>query len=366
VLIELAEAMRDRGALVDLVQPSDYGAAPAQHRRERIELSEKLRQFLRALDSVYDVIEYDHEQLPFARSDFDPRALLVARSVLLVHHLERITFPQPHTPRAIAGRLLLGWRRNRFRDWRIERATRTIQQSDLVNVSNGHDKDELLRRGVQRDRVIVLPFGMSADRRRSFEQVCCLRVPPEPIVGFVGTFDYRKGALDIARVFELVCAAVPATRLRLLGTAGLVTSARDVLSAFPRSLRRLVDVRPRFDSEDLPSLLSDCTVGIFPSYCEGFGFGVLEMLAAAMPVIAYDGPGPPMMLPQQWLVPAGARQQMADKLIALLHDPAELSAARVRARAISTSFDWRQIAQRTLQLYGDALQRHRQVSDVSS
>ena len=76
------------------------------------------------------------------------------------------------------------------------------------------------------------------------------------------------------------------------------------MNYFPKKLRGYIEVIPQFHPDELPILLSSCSLGIFPSYLEGFAFGVLEMLAAALPVIAYDTPGAPMMVPEQYLVPS--------------------------------------------------------------
>src|SRR5687767_825431 len=90
VLIELAEAMREVGFACDVIEPRDYGATAARADAARTERRSKLRAYLRAHAPGYDVVDYDHEELPFPRADFDPRPLMVARSVLLVRHLRMI------------------------------------------------------------------------------------------------------------------------------------------------------------------------------------------------------------------------------------------------------------------------------------
>jgi len=185
----------------------------------------------------------------------------------------------------------------------------------------------------------------------------CDPSPPGGVarVAFVGTFDYRKGARDFGKLAAAICA--DAAELRLVGTAGLFPTAADVLRFFPRGVRPKVQVVPRFDPDGLPDLLADCSVGVFPSYYEGFGFGVLEMLAAAIPVIAYDAPGPPMMLPREWLVPRGDVGAMSTKIIELLHRRECLARARVRARELAQPFEWIDIARRTVRAYADAITR---------
>jgi glycosyltransferase involved in cell wall biosynthesis len=228
----------------------------------------------------------------------------------------------------------------------------------VANVSNHDDKAELVRRGFPTEKIVVLPFGMGPQRRRGFDEVSA-EVPRRPLVVFVGTFDYRKGASDFPTIVRRILAGVPDARFRLVGTAGLMRTAEQVLTFFPADMRSAVEVRPTFAAEELPGLLADASVGVFPSYFEGFGFGVLEMLAAAVPVIAYDAPGPPMMLPRDWLVARGDARAMAAKVSALLGDTQQLAQARKRARELSRPFDWSRIAADTVAEYQARLNRIR-------
>src|SRR5439155_12459149 len=124
-----------------------------------------------------------------------------------------------------------------------------------------------------------------------------------------------------------------------------------VRNQFPRKLRSRIDVLPRFDPDALPWLLSTGSVGIFPSYVEGFGLGILEMLAASIPVIAYNCPGPPVMLPTEYLVSPGDWPGMSAKVIDLLNDGERLAKARCWAKQRSQQFRWESIAHTTSELY---------------
>ena len=72
-------------------------------------------------------------------------------------------------------------------------------------------------------------------------------------------------------------------------------------------------------------------MGLFPSYFEGFPFGVLEMLAAGLPVAAYDAPGAPMMVPAEWLAPRGDAHALAARLAWMLRDANQLRALQLSA-----------------------------------
>ena len=118
----------------------------------------------------------------------------------------------------------------------------------------------------------------------------------------------------------------------------MVPDADSVRGYFSRRLWPRLEIYPRYDPNELPGLLDGVSVGVFPSRVEGFGFGVLEMLAAAVPVIAYDAPGPHAMLPGDFRVGVGDDDGMAAKVAGLLADPARLSEARRWARDPSRGF----------------------------
>mgnify|MGYP002785256976 FL=1 len=75
------------------------------------------------------------------------------------------------------------------------------------------------------------------------------------------------------------------------------------------------------------------------------------MLAASIPVIAYNAPGPPMMLPSEYLVAPGDTDSMSAKVIDLLKDIKKLAQARVWAKERSQEFCWQKIAEKTSQIY---------------
>jgi len=354
VLAELAEGMGRHGWDCTLLGPEHLRPGAPNNGNPFEWFGKALRQYLTKHASEFDVVEYDHVDLPYRREEFAAKTLMVARSVLLIHHLLKIHIPHGPTLQQRIGWLIRGpVLRTQQRRW-VAAAQRTVEEADLVNVANEHDRRELIEVGIDSSRIVVIPYGIGSDRRAQFEAVS-EAAPVQPRVGFVGTFDYRKGAREMHRIFSRIVAAVPNVEFRLLGTAGMFQTAERVLAHFPNVLRPRIHVVPRFMPEDLPLLLSDCSVGVFPSWLEGFGIGVLEMMAAAMPVIAYEAPGPPEMLPPEHLVPPGDATSMAEKVVQLLTEPSRLELARRAARRRSLEFDWNDIAFKTSECYKRAL-----------
>ena len=356
VVVELAEEMRELGWDCDLVCPPDI-AGPGDPTPQQ-SFAANLYPYLKANSGKYDVVDYDHEYLPFARAEFSPTTLFVARSVLLAQHLDQIAIPVGRNLRSRVGHFFKARARQQERCVRIDKAQSIVEKADLVNVSNDHDKAELIRRGLLKEKIVVLPYGISRARRSLFDQVSS-KTPPEPVVGFVGTFDYRKGASEFPKIVALVAAAVPKVMFKLFGTKGMFQTEAEIRAHFPLRLQAHLQIMQTYQPEDLPELLSSCSLGIFPSYIEGMPFGVLEMLAASLPVIAYASPGAPMMLPDNLLVPIGSAEALARKVIALLKDEDNLTKARILAKERSQEFTWTVAAYQTDTVYRQALKELR-------
>jgi glycosyltransferase involved in cell wall biosynthesis len=176
---------------------------------------------------------------------------------------------------------------------------------------------------------------------------------------FVGTFDFRKGCVDLVEIARIVFSQIPGSRLKLLGTAGAFQTKDEVLSFFPRSHRDRVDVVPKFEPDALPSLLQGATVGVFPSYLEGFGMAVVEMVAAGLPVLAYRTPGPASILPADCLVERGRADLLAQNILALLRDPQLLRQRSDECRRQCAPFNWPEIGRQTSEVYQRELARLR-------
>lgn len=353
VAVELAEAMSEIGWETDVKSVPEL--------REHYDLpgdvsgTQALKCYLQECAEHYDVVDYDHRYLPYSRHLFPAKPLFVARSVLLYHLIKETTFPEPQT---FIFQLKARIHRKRdiqeletaFRD-----SDRTVKEADLVNVSNHRDVEALMRYGVDRQKIIVLPYGIDAERRVTFDALGSAP-PANPKVAFVGMFDLRKGCVDFPNIVAAILRGVPNTTFKLLGTAGLYQTEREARRFFPSYLQDRLEFRTRYSSNELPALLSDCSAGIFPSYLEGFGFGLIEMLAAGLPVIAYDAPGPSSILPPEKLVAPGDISSLANKIVEILENRELLKSERLAAKAHSQQFNWRHIALKTDAVYRQRLE----------
>ena len=309
--------------------------------------------YLKKHTNAFDIIEYDHCFIPDPSVSQSCSALLVARSVLFKLHADSIK--TPGDPR-IAKRINSLIRSVILLRSKPNSSTKTILNAlslpDLINVSSSRDVTAATSCGIRADKIICQPYALTAHELDSLR----IRTTGNNVV-FLGTFDFRKGCTNIAKTFAHIHSRFPQTRLKLLGAKGLMQTEQEILGFFPRKLRESVDVFLRFDRSELPTLLQDCKLAIFPSYWEGFGFSVLETLAAGIPTLAYDAPGPCDILPPSWLFPVGDFQKMGSKACELLSDSSDEHANA--AREYGRRFSWPAIAEATLDAYAAALTEKR-------
>ena len=351
VLIKLAAEFEAMGWAATLLGPEHLGAEGAEY-------SDKLYRYLQVHAGAYDVIDFEYKWLHYTRAAFPDAVLMVARSQLLQHHFLTIPLPPAPTLRSRIRRRLWHPIDRRRLAAKVRRDDAALREADLVIVLNKQDEAVLQRHGIAPAKIRVFPNGMSEARHKAFEAVSA-DPPEQPLVAFIGMYGPRKGAREFPRIVEAVTRVVPEARFRLLGTRGMFKTASDVHQCFPRNLHRYLEVIPVFEPEALPALLAPCAVGIFPSYLEGFPLGVMEMLAAAVPVVAFDAPGAPEMVPSDYLVARGDVQAMAERVIALLQDRARLAEARRWARQRIQPLRWQPIARALKETYEDALTRKR-------
>lgn len=356
--IELAESLKKLGWETVLVDKKVLGI-PSEEKYNAKRHSLALKNYLAINCWQFDVVLYEYDTLPFDRNLFDKNTLFVARPAILDYHFELIKFR--YNIKAKFSRLyryfvngLLG--KNRDTKVLFKKIDYCLSQSDLIQVQNKKDRDLLIARGFASKNIFIVPNGISKERILKFENDSENHQDHFTVV-YVGTFDFRKGAMDFPIIFNILKKRFPTIKLKLLGT---MYPPDHVLNYFPKKHHSSIEVIPKFMSEDLPGLLKDGHIGVFPSYLESFGFGALEMMCAGLPVVAYDSPGPSDFVLPELLVPTGDRVAFAKKIITLLENRENLSQRSKQAReVVVANYCWDDIAKdvdKIYKLYSNKLQ----------
>jgi glycosyltransferase involved in cell wall biosynthesis len=378
VQLELAEELRTLGHQVDKFSfedafprrtaprghPGGLATRLRTHLASNLSFAERAAAYVRSHAGSFDVIDANQADLPFPKQRLGFAGLLVARSVGLLSAYEAFErfaatrWPEPWSGRQLARRWLTSpGRRRRLRD-----AARSFRCADLINVSNGDDLKTVSDTMGFGSKVVTFPFGLAEARRAAFlgQRRSAQDRLAARTVAFIGAWNSRKGAKDWPRIAERVLARLPDARFLLLGTGH---TPEYVLHGFPPAVRPSVAVVPGYRSDELPGLLAPVTLGAFPGYLEGFGFAVLEQLAAGLPTAAYDAPGPREMMRRLAFpstVAPGDAAGFADLLVHLLTLPVERYAERAAdSTRVAAQFSWRVIGRATSAAYCAAWERVR-------
>lgn len=316
----------------------------------------RARKFVRQNAARFDVVDCLLGTLPYGKRTLGFTGLFVARSVGL-HRLYGVFLEEagrrwPGQPQGRwAGRIFHGFFERHF--W--NNCQRSLEVCDLLNLPNDDERALLAADPAVRAPAIVEPYGLS-DRFRETLGAAAASAEQRlrrPRICFIGTWSLRKGSRDWPRIMEKIWEQHPQAEFVLLGTMTEEAVVRAELGLADSSR---VTCRPKYAAADLPALLADCTLALFPSYIEGFGLAVLEQLAAGLPTIAYEVPGPRQILPASWLTPVGDPVAMAARAAEILARPrAEYETLSAEARQIAARFRWSEIADATARRYRAAL-----------
>jgi glycosyltransferase involved in cell wall biosynthesis len=108
-----------------------------------------------------------------------------------------------------------------------------------------------------------------------------------PVIASVGTIDHRKNFVRLITAFAALSHEFNDLVLVLAGAPG--NASADVsaaLDALPSELRARIFLLGSVDHEQVAWLYQNCSVMAYPSLDEGFGFPILEAMAARVPVVA--------------------------------------------------------------------------------
>jgi glycosyltransferase involved in cell wall biosynthesis len=320
--------------------------------------------FVRKNAARFDVIDCLVGALPVTKHRLNFTGLLVARSIgshRLYRNFEEMARERwPDQPRGkLSGRVFY----TIFQQQLFRNSEKALQYCDLVNLPNEYE----LKCLSSKKPAIIQPYGLTQEWCRKLVEAAA---SPETRllqqkVSFIGMWSARKGARDWGEIIRRVRAILPAARFKFLGT--LTDNVWRDLNIPPCDW---IEIVPEYQPDELPKLLSDSTVGAFPSYAEGFGLGLLEQLAAGIPTVSYDAPGPRFILQDglsDLLVPIGNVEQLSAALIQILStDLAGYRKLIERSIEVAGRFLWSTIVKETARLYETHLARVRRgISELS-
>jgi glycogen(starch) synthase len=162
-----------------------------------------------------------------------------------------------------------------------------------------------------------------------------LHIPIETqtdVVTYYGRLEMRKGVVDLADAIPLILKQCPQAKFRFIGRSLPSPKMGMEMKAFlAQKLARLaasVQFLEPMAPEEIPDLLADTDICVFPSLWESFGYTCLESMSAGRGVVATDPSGMAEMLREGdtyfgRLVPPQCPGEIARAVIELLQNPGQ-------------------------------------------
>jgi len=233
----------------------------------------------------------------------------------------------------------------------------SIEQSDRVTAVSQYLRDETYRAfGCAGCDVQVIPnFISTAEYHPAADGDCRRALAPagHKILIHVSNFRPVKRVRDVVRVFAGVRRAVPATLV-------LVGDGPDRDAAQQEADRQGLgdDVRFFGKVDQVADVLRCGDLFLLPSETESFGLAALEAMACGVPVLASAVGGLPEVVVDGatgFLTPVGAVDEMTERALSILRDPALHARLQAAAAAHALDFAAELVVPRYEALYQDVL-----------
>jgi teichuronic acid biosynthesis glycosyltransferase TuaC len=226
---------------------------------------------------------------------------------------------------------------------------------------SGHTRDTISHFTGQTDRLRVIHNGVDG---AVFTPLPDDRKPVSNQILYVGVIRHVKGVDVLLRAMRRLVDRQPAARLVLVG-GGLYKSYLLEENRL-RNLARELDLTSNVEFVGLKSpievakYMRESTMLVLPSRRETFGAVLIESLACGTPVIATNCGGPSEIVNHKvgLLVPVEDVEALANAMATLLERRENYDSAELRSYALG-NFSWKRVADQTLSLYSEAIERRR-------
>jgi glycosyltransferase involved in cell wall biosynthesis len=227
------------------------------------------------------------------------------------------------------------------------RYLRRLRGARLVLVPSAETGADAVRlAGVDPGRVRVVPLAAPpASPPRG-------PVPQEPYALLVGGIEPHK---NIGLALAAIAACPAGVRLVMAGPWSARRLARLRRKAAELGVEGRVDWLGFVDAGRLAALRAGALAALVPSRKEGFGFPVLEAMAAGVPVLASDTPAlREVGGDAARYLPADAPTAWAAAIAELADDPERRARQRALGLAQARAFSWEETARLTLEAHREA------------
>jgi len=256
------------------------------------------------------------------------------KTVAFIHDLTTILYPEYHL---FKNKFLY---KHRFANIK--------KYADVVLTNSEHTKEDIVRHlGIPEGMIEVTPFGVD-ERFKPTEGSPIKR----PYICYLGTIEPRKNLTNLFKAFKKLKhnEAIP-HKLVLIGKDGWFYE-QIYKEMHELGLQNDVVKLGFVPDEDLPAILSEAELFVYPSFYEGFGLPVLEAMACGTPVITSNVSSLPEVGGDavKYCNPNSV-EDLAAKMFEFIKSPEEREKYSKLGIERAKNFTWEKCAQKHLEVY---------------
>jgi glycosyltransferase involved in cell wall biosynthesis len=237
----------------------------------------------------------------------------------------------------------------------------SLLKTDRVVAISQFTKNQLLERfAIEENKVKVIYLGLdprfNADiSPEEVEEVRQRYSLPSSFILFVGAVESRKNILNLVEALRFIHQKHEKIPLLIVGRPG--SDSRNLEKKIEKEkLEAWIKIMGYLSNKDVRIFYRLASVFVLPSFCEGFGFPLLEAMASKLPIAASQAPAIPEIAQDAALYFSPEEpEEMAEKIILALKDEDVRQTLIAEGRKRVLDFDWKRTARETLNFYKDVI-----------
>lgn len=216
--------------------------------------------------------------------------------------------------------------------------------SEKVITVSTLSRNDLLKLGIKKSKIVVIPQGVDEELRPSQKKSNAYHT-----VGYLGTLMLRKRVDYLIRAFWHLRRKYPRLRAKLLICGGKRYEYQSLVGLV-QQLGLSKDVHFSGFVQDLVQTYNLFDVFVFPSEYEGFGLPILEAQKCGVPVIVRTNASIPEEV-RKFCSAAKSCEHTADRIHELLTNESLRKEMIHKGLQYANQFTWEKTCAKTLQVY---------------
>jgi len=210
--------------------------------------------------------------------------------------------------------------------------------ADLVIVDNNLLKDDLIKLGFQKHKVVLNYPGLNIEYLKTIKQSTTNKFYDAIVMAQLRK---SKGIFDLVEIWSMVCKIIPNAKLGIIGKG-----TEDVLDAIKTtiknySLEQNIDILGFLPNDQAFQIINNSKIFTTPSYEEGFGIAALEAQTLGLPIVAWALPIFDEIFPQGMItVKIGDKNSFAKEIVKLLTEKDLYKKLSFSAEINAKRFNW--------------------------